>query len=482
MGVMKLISYIKYLFRFLFLQTVLTSFSIYYFDKFLIGDYFEGYLIIRDNLLEDRDRFYPFITNDFIKTDIYIALFIFIFLIILYSTNFYTYVNELTYSLKKKFFDEFFPIYLLWTSCMFVFFYVLRFSILARSYLILYTFLVPLILILFRNSELLSSLLGRSVSGESFITFNLDKDSLYRKLRIMTFRKNIGDYELSDFKNPNEIINTIDEINKNTKMNLLIFNLGKVKTLPPELEEYLIKINKKILLISKDRVEFNNKFIYRIEKLDGSFLTYFNNDIQYGSKYIVKRVLDILVSLTVITLLSPLYVFLYLFILIKDGRPVVIKQNRVGLHGKQFSMYKFRTMKNNSHSLRDELNDLNERKGPIFKIENDPRILQGANFIRDFSFDELPQFFNVIRGDMSVVGPRPLFDDDTKSFDTNYMRRLNVMPGITGLLQINDRNATEFSTWYKYDILYIENWSIALDLKIIFKTPLALLKSKTKGV
>jgi lipopolysaccharide/colanic/teichoic acid biosynthesis glycosyltransferase len=139
-------------------------------------------------------------------------------------------------------------------------------------------------------------------------------------------------------------------------------------------------------------------------------------------------------------------------------------------------------MKNNSHSLRDELNDLNERKGPIFKIENDPRILQGANFIRDFSFDELPQFFNVIRGDMSVVGPRPLFDDDTKSFDTNYMRRLNVMPGITGLLQINDRNATEFSTWYKYDILYIENWSIALDLKIIFKTPLALLKSKTKGV
>jgi hypothetical protein len=127
MGVMKLISYIKYLFRFLFLQTVLTSFSIYYFDKFLIGDYFEGYLIIRDNLLEDRDRFYPFITNDFIKTDIYIALFIFIFLIILYSTNFYTYVNELTYTLEKKFFDEFFPIYLLWTSCMFVFFYVLRF-------------------------------------------------------------------------------------------------------------------------------------------------------------------------------------------------------------------------------------------------------------------------------------------------------------------------------------------------------------------
>ena len=149
---MGLLKYVKYGIRFLFLQTLLTFFTIFYFDRFLIGDYFDGYLIIRDNLLEDRDRFYPFVTNDFIKTDIYIAIFIFVFLVILYSTKFYTYVNELSFSLDRKYFDEFLSIYLLWTSSIFVFFYIFRFSILSRANLILFTFLVPLILIIFRNT------------------------------------------------------------------------------------------------------------------------------------------------------------------------------------------------------------------------------------------------------------------------------------------------------------------------------------------
>ena len=126
---MGLLKYVKYGIRFLFLQTLLTFFTIFYFDRFLIGDYFDGYLIIRDNLLEDRDRFYPFVTNDFIKTDIYIAIFIFVFLVILYSTKFYTYVNELSFSLDRKYFDEFLSIYLLWTSSIFVFFYIFRYNI-----------------------------------------------------------------------------------------------------------------------------------------------------------------------------------------------------------------------------------------------------------------------------------------------------------------------------------------------------------------
>ena len=126
------------------------------------------------------------------------------------------------------------------------------------------------------------------------------------------------------------------------------------------------------------------------------------------------------------------------------------------------------------------MQDLNENDKAIFKIENDPRIIDGTQFLRNYSLDELPQFFNVIKGDMSIVGPRPLFDEDTQLFDENYMRRLNVMPGITGLLQINERNTSEFETWYKYDIEYIENWSLFLDLKIIAKTPLSLFSSKVK--
>mgnify|MGYP001334796122 FL=1 len=476
---MGLLKYVKYGIRFLFLQTLLTFFTIFYFDRFLIGDYFDGYLIIRDNLLEDRDRFYPFVTNDFIKTDIYIAIFIFVFLVILYSTKFYTYVNELSFSLDRKYFDEFLSIYLLWTSSIFVFFYIFRFSILSRANLILFTFLVPLILIIFRNSEVLSNFLGRSTSKENYISFNLENDSIFRKLRIITFRNSIGEF---NFANINEIIDIIDKQNKENNLNLIILNLGHEKSLPESIEEYLIDLNKKVLIISRQEIIFKNIFLKRSIFLENYFLTYFNNDIQYGSKYILKRALDVFVALIMVVLLFPIYTFVAFFIILKDGFPFLIKQNRVGLHGKLFQMYKFRTMKNDSHTLRENLKELNKGKGPLFKIENDPRVINGANFIRDFSLDEIPQLINVLKGDMSIVGPRPLFDEDTKLFDTRYMRRLNVMPGITGLLQINDRNTDDFSVWFKYDLSYIENWSIYLDLKIMFQTPLAVFKKNKKGL
>ena len=471
--------YLKYGIRFLILQGLLTSFSIFYFDRFLIGDYYDGYLIIRDNLLEDRDRFYPFISNNFIKSDIYIAIFIFLFLVILYSTKFYTYVNELTFALDRKYFDEFLSIYLLWTSSIFVFFYIFRFSILSRGYLLLFTFLVPLILILFRNSEAISNFLGRSTSKENYITFNLEEDSIFRKLRIITFRNSIGDYT---FNNVSEIIDTVDRVNRNNNLNLIIINLNKSVELTEDVEKYLIDINKKVLIISKNRIDFKNIFLRRVENLNNYFLTYFNNDIQYGARYILKRLIDVIFSSILLIATLPLTIFVVLFILLKDGYPFVIKQRRVGLHGNKFNMYKFRSMRKDSHTQRAELENLNKGEGPLFKIENDPRIIKGANFIRDYSLDEIPQLINVIKGEMSIVGPRPLFDEDTKLFKQQYMRRLNVLPGITGLLQINDRNTSDFSVWYKYDILYIENWSIFLDFKIMLQTPLAMINKNKKGL
>ena len=184
----------------------------------------------------------------------------------------------------------------------------------------------------------------------------------------------------------------------------------------------------------------------------------------------------------VISFLSPLFLLIYLYIYLLDGSPVILKQERIGLHGKSFKMYKFRTMKKGSHSLRDELKKESKNDAEIFKIKNDPRIISGAETLRNYSLDELPQFFNVLLGNMSVVGPRPLFGEDTLLFNENYMRRLNVLPGITGLLQINDRNTSEFSTWFKYDLEYIENWSIFLDIKIIFLTPFSLFKKEVKGI
>ncbi len=478
---MRIKSLLKYAVRFLFLQTLLTALTIYYFDNFLIYRDSEVKYQIYLNLLEDNSRFYPFIDLSLITVDAFLAVFIFIFLIILYSTNFYTYVNELSFSLSKNYFDEFFQIFLLWTSWLFSAFYIFRFESASRGHLILFSIIVPLILLFFRNTEYLSSVLGRSVINEKFITFNLDKNSNFRNLRILSFRKELASYNLKEENMSNLIIEKIDEINKSENINLVVISINKLSKLNKKLENYLININKKILIISPNKMKFGSNFLYREQIIDDFYFVYFNNDIQYGSKYILKRFLDIVLSVFALFLLTPFLLFIGIYIFIKDRGPIVIKQDRVGLHGKQFKMYKFRTMLNNAHELRDELQKMNKKSGPLFKIDNDPRLINGAEFLRKFSLDELPQLINVLKGEMSLVGPRPLFDTDTKTFTKTYMRRLNVMPGMTGLLQITDRNADDFETWFKYDVEYIENWSLYLDIKILLKTLPSLLNKKVQG-
>ena len=478
---MKLSSVIKYAVRFIFLQVFLSAFSIYFFDNYLIKNVQTKNLIF-ENLIEDIDRFIPFINSPFVTVDTFIVLIIFIFLIILYSTKFYTYVNELSYSINKNLLDEYFQLYLLWTSYIFTIFFLFRFENISRGYLLLFSLIVPIFLLAFRNTELISSLLGRSITGETYLSINLEKNSSFRNLRILTFRKSLASLYSQDINNSENIISNIDNLNKEEKINLIVINLGPNNSINEDLEKYLINTNKKVLIISENKPSFKTNFIFRQDIIDENYFTYFNNDIQYGAKYILKRVLDIVLSTFGLIVFMPIILLLSIYIVLIDGYPFFVKQKRVGLHGQVFDMYKFRTMNKNSHKQRESLDDLNKSDGPLFKIENDPRILKGLGFAREFSLDELLQFINVLKGEMSIVGPRPLFDDDTQLFDTNYMRRLNVLPGITGLLQINERNTSDFSIWYKYDIEYIENWSLYLDLKIILKTPLSLFTSKTKGL
>jgi lipopolysaccharide/colanic/teichoic acid biosynthesis glycosyltransferase len=487
---MRLGSYVKYSVRFLFLQTLLTYLTINYLNSFLVSKDFceqcvgNSFLIqINNNLWEDRNRFFSFIPEQYINIDIFIAVFIFVFLVILYSTKFYTYVNELSFSIDRNYFDEFISIYLLWTTTFIIFLTMFRVShLISRGYLFIFTLIVPLILLLFRNSEFISSLLGRSVTNENSITFNLEEDSVFRNLRILTFRNTLKNFRDIDLNNAGKVIELIDNENKKNNVNLIVLNINSKNKISEKLESFLINLNKKVLIISKEEMVFNNYFLKRQENISGYQLNYFNNDIQYGSKYIIKRVLDISLSVFGILIFSPILLGIYIYIRIVDGGPSVIKQNRVGLHGKQFKMYKFRTMKNNAHELREDLQDLNKNDNVIFKIENDPRLLKGTLRLRNYSLDELPQLINVLLGNMSIVGPRPLFEEDTKLFSEKYMRRLNVLPGITGLLQINERNTSEFETWYKYDIEYIENWTLYLDLKIILKTPFSLFKNNIKGI
>ncbi|MBC8480327.1 MAG: sugar transferase [Actinobacteria bacterium] len=483
-------SYIKYSVRFLFLQTLLTLLTINYLNAVLISKEFceqcvgNSFLLqINNNLWEDRNRFFSFIPEQYINIDIFAAVFIFVFLIILYSTKFYTYVNELSFSIDRNYLDEFISIYLLWTTTFIIFLTMFRVShLISRGYLFIFTFIVPLILLLFRNSEFLSSVLGRSVTNENSITFNLEDDSIFRNLRILTFRNTLKNFSNIDLVDSEKVIALIDAENKKNNVNLIVLNFNSTNRISEKLESFLVNLNKKVLIISKDEMIFNNYFLKRDESVSNFNLTYFNNDIQYGSKYIIKRILDISLSVFGLLFFSPILLGIYTYIRFIDGNPSIIKQNRVGLHGKQFKMYKFRTMKNNAHELRDNLQELNKNDDVIFKIENDPRLLKGTLQLRNWSLDELPQLINVLLGNMSIVGPRPLFEEDTKLFSEKYMRRLNVLPGITGLLQINERNTSEFETWYKYDIEYIENWTLYLDLKIILKTPFSLFKSKTKGI
>ena len=478
---MKITNLIKYTLRFSLLASVLTVFTIYYFDNFLISNP-EFKEIIYANIVQDIQRFAPFINNDLITVDGFLIIMTITFLIILYSTKFYTYVNELTFSVNKNLFDEYFQLYLLWTSYLFAVFYIFRFQNISRFYLFLFSFIIPGILLIFRNTELLSSVLGRSINNENYLSVNLDENSNFKNLRIMNFRKSLGNISHSDFLNSSKLIESIDKVNKLKKINLIVVNLDKVKEIENILEEYLIETNKKILIISKEKPKFTTKFLFRQEVVDTYYFTYFNNDIQYGSKYILKRIFDILLSIFGILIFSPVMFLLFIYISIIDGLPFYVKQKRVGLHGEVFNMFKFRTMKKDSHELRASMGELNKSDGPLFKIENDPRILKGLEFARSYSLDELLQFVNVLKGDMSIVGPRPLFDDDTQLFNTKYMRRLNVLPGITGLLQINERNTSEFETWYKYDIEYIENWSLYLDFKIVLKTPFSIFRKKIKGL
>lgn len=477
---MSFIALIKYGIRFVFLQVITTFTLIWYFDNFLIVDSQQKYQIYL-SLVDDWERFYPFIPLKYLTIDAVLAFLIFVFLISLYSTNFYTYVNELTYTFRKNYLDEYINIYLFWCTFLFSFFILFRIEGIFRSNLIYLTFLIPLILIIFRNSEIISIFLGRSLFNENYISFNVQENSTLKNLRILSFRNQVKSYSIDTEDDLKKIPKLIESINKELELHLVVINLENYTKISEELEEYLIKLNKKVLIIADNEVEFVSNFIYREEKFENYNLVYFNNDIQYGSKYIIKRVIDILISIFLFCALSPLLLFIFIYIKMVDSGPALISQTRVGLHGKKFKMYKFRTMYINAHSLRKELESENKKTGPLFKIERDPRIIKKLQFLRDFSLDELPQILNVLKGEMSLVGPRPLFEDDTNSFDQNYMRRLNVIPGMTGLLQINERDTDDFDIWYKYDIEYIENWTLYLDIKILAKTFKAVLNKSNAG-
>jgi exopolysaccharide biosynthesis polyprenyl glycosylphosphotransferase len=184
----------------------------------------------------------------------------------------------------------------------------------------------------------------------------------------------------------------------------------------------------------------------------------------------VKRLFDIFVSAATLVVLSPLFVAVAALIKLTSKGPVFFRQARVGLHGRPFNMFKFRTMIVNAEALKEQLLGRNEQSGPVFKIKNDPRITQIGGFLRKHSIDELPQLINVLRGDMSIVGPRPPVAQEVARYEAWQRRRLSVRPGLTCIWQVSGRNQITFQEWMYLDMLYIDHWSITDDLNLILRT------------
>jgi exopolysaccharide biosynthesis polyprenyl glycosylphosphotransferase len=192
---------------------------------------------------------------------------------------------------------------------------------------------------------------------------------------------------------------------------------------------------------------------------------------------VLKRVIDIVVSLVALILLSPILVIIAIAIKLDSSGPVFFSQNRVGFKRKMFKMHKFRTMHQDAEERIKELEDENEVKGAAFKMANDPRTTRVGKTLRKFSLDELPQFFNVLLGNMSLVGPRPLPVRDVERFDKSWQkRRFSVKPGLTCLWQINGRHEIDFEHWMELDLQYIDNWSLSMDFDILLKTFPAVLR------
>lgn len=191
-----------------------------------------------------------------------------------------------------------------------------------------------------------------------------------------------------------------------------------------------------------------------------------------------KRLLDLILSILGLVLLSLGLLIVAILVKLESKGPVIFSQKRMGLNGKEFKIYKFRSMVVNAEDLRKSLVKQNEMSGPMFKIKDDPRVTKVGKFIRKTSIDELPQLINVIKGDMSLVGPRPSLPNEVANFEPWMLERLSVKPGLTCYWQLEGRNNIDFIEWMKLDLKYVDNRSFLLDLKLIFQTFFVLFGDK----
>jgi len=278
-------------------------------------------------------------------------------------------------------------------------------------------------------------------------------------------------------KNLDEKFFTFDKDLSLSNKNYIFSNLSQF---PSEFTEQISSFMKDdqvrgLILTKKDidslsftqLIDISNFFGFDIYQLERDKLKTLHRSDSLNK--LIKNIEDVIL----LTFLGPLSVLIIIvtsiFVLLIDGLPIFYKQDRVGLNGRYFKIYKFRTMKDIDID-KSELEKLNERSKVVFKAKNDPRITNFGNFLRKSSLDELPQIINVLKNEMSFIGPRPPIIDEVKQYELKHLKRISVKPGITGLWQVSLRQDNDFDRWVAKDIEYIENWSLWLDIKIILKT------------
>ena len=216
---------------------------------------------------------------------------------------------------------------------------------------------------------------------------------------------------------------------------------------------------------------------WHVDQLNGLPVVTVRSGPVDGWQLIAKRVIDVGGSLVLLMALAPILAMVAIAIKLDSHGPILFRQERVGLNKRRFKLFKFRTMVEGADVQQPLLEGLNEAAGPVFKIRNDPRITSVGKFLRRFSVDELPQLLNVLKGEMSLVGPRPLPVRDVERIEVQWhKRRLSMQPGVTGLWQVNGRSDVSFDHWVRMDLEYIDKWSLTLDLKILLKTIPAVLR------
>lgn len=459
------------------------SFFIFFFDLLIVFFSFIFSYYLRDKILpvifpsKFQSGLYPF--KEYIP-----LLLIIIFVFAFFLRYFKFYKSHRTYPL----------IYEIWISTKVSFFsfltilsiiYLLKWHFVSRPFISIFI----LIFFLFISVE--------KITIRFLAQYLRKKGFNFRNLLIVG--NGIRAIEIAKIfeKNPHWGYKILGFVSDGHKTNVNI--LGEIKDLEDILKKYVV--DDVIFAVSRSKLEeledafmlcqelgintrvalnifpkFNSKIHF--ENISNiPLLTFTRIPTDYFALFL-KRAIDLILGFLLFLIFLPVMAIISIAIKIDSKGPVLFKQIRLGLNGRKFLIYKFRTMYEGAEKIKDKFSHLNIMNGPVFKAPEDPRITRVGKFLRKFSLDELPQLYNVIKGEMSLVGPRPLIPEEIEKFQRWQKRRLSMKPGLTCLWQISGRSKLDFETWMKLDLEYIDNWSLKKDLIILLKTIPAVLTGK----